>query len=470
VNPNQERYAMKRWPIYDEEQIDEVVAVLRSSRVNAWTGEHVERFEEAYANYLGRRHAVALANGTVALDLAMRVLGIGAGDEVIVTPRSFVASAACVPFAGATPVFADVDPISGNLSAETIAPKISSRTKAVIIVHVAGWPCDMEAIMDLARRTGIKVVEDCAQAHGAEYRGRPVGSFGDIAAFSFCQDKIITTGGEGGLVAMDDEAMWEKAWSIKDHGKCYATVKRPNQTPGFRWLHASVGTNWRMMSIQAVLGLRQLERLHEWRAHRTRNAEIWRSALAEIPMLFTPKLDQAHTHGWYRFYTYIRPGTFPVGVSPGLARDALIAEINNAGVPCFSGSCSEIYLERAFADAGFAPAKRLPTARLLGETSLAFLTDPSWSQEETAAAAEIARAIILASMDLRRRASSRVRLPAPQIAVREPKTDAPPLHLHAGQVTPQMQARGVSTATLTQANGRHHRRSGRRFPSAETAK
>lgn len=459
---------MKRWPIYDEEQIDEVVAVLRSSRVNAWTGEHVGRFEEAYAKYLGRRHAVALANGTVALDLAMRVLGIGAGDEVIVTPRSFVASAACVPFAGATPVFADVDPISGNLSAETIAPKITSRTKAVIVVHVAGWPCDMGPIMELAQRTGIKVVEDCAQAHGAEYYGRPVGSLGDIAAFSFCQDKIITTGGEGGLVAMDDDAMWAKAWSLKDHGKCYDTVKRPNPAPGFRWVHESVGTNWRMMSIQAVLGLRQLERLHEWRAQRTRNAEIWRRTLVDIPMLFTPQLDPAHTHGWYRFYTYIRPGTFPVGL--GMARDALIAKISNAGVPCFSGSCSEIYLERAFTDAGFAPAERLPTARLLGETSLAFLTDPSWSEEETADAAAVARGIILGSArELQRRPSSRVRIRARQIAGREPKTDAATIILNAGKIGPQTQARSAPASTLAQANG-HHRRSGGRLSRAEPAK
>lgn len=459
---------MKRWPIYDEEQIEEVVAVLRSSRVNAWTGEHVGRFEEAYAKYLGRRHAVALANGTVALDLAMRVLGIGAGDEVIVTPRSFVASAACVPFAGATPVFADVDPISGNLSAETIAPKITQRTKAVIVVHVAGWPCDMAPIMELAQRTGIKVVEDCAQAHGAEYYGHPVGSFGDIAAFSFCQDKIITTGGEGGLVAMDDEAMWAKAWSIKDHGKCYDTVTRPNHASGFRWLHESVGTNWRMMSIQAVLGLRQLERLHEWRAQRARNAEIWRRALADIPMFFTPQLDSAHTHGWYRFYTYIRPALLPVG----LTRDALMSRIGNADVPCFSGSCSEIYLERAFTDAGFAPAERLPTARLLGETSLAFLTDPSWSEEETAAAAAVARGIILGSMrELQGRQSSRVGLRARKLKRREPKMDPANILLHARKIGPQAQARGSSVLTnaVGQASG-HRRRSARRLSSAETAK
>lgn len=399
---------IKRWPIYDDELIQDVAAVLRSGQVNAWTGDHVRRFEEAYARYLGRRHAVALANGTVALDLAMRVLGIGPGDEVIVTPRSFVASAACVPFAGGTPIFADVDPRSGNLTAETIACKITPRTKAVIIVHLAGWPCDMAPILELTRRTGIKLVEDCAQAHGAEYNGKPVGSFGDIAAFSFCQDKIITTGGEGGLVAMDDDVLWAKAWSVKDHGKSYKTVNRRDHAQGFRWLHESIGTNWRMMSIQAALGLRQLERLPQWHRERTRNAEIWKGTLADIPFLFTPELDPAHTHGWYRFYTYVRPGALPAG----LTRDMLVARVAAAGTPCFSGSCGEIYLERAFVDAGLAPRERLPAARLLGETSIAFLTDPSWRAADMKAAAAQARWVLLSAVGyapLRRRRRSRIR-------------------------------------------------------------
>jgi dTDP-4-amino-4,6-dideoxygalactose transaminase len=381
---------MKRWPVYDEEQIEDVVEVLRSGKVNAWTGDHVAAFEQAYARSIGRRHAVALANGTLALDLAMKVLGIGAGDEVIVTPRSFVASAACVMFAGATPVFADVDPQSGNLSAETIAPKITPRTKAVIVVHIAGWPCDMGPIMELARRNRIKVVEDCAQAHGAEYNGQPVGSFGDIAAFSFCQDKIITTGGEGGLVAMDDRDMWLAAWSLKDHGKNHDAVFAPHRPSGFRWLHDSIGTNWRMTSIQAVLGLRQLERLPEWTRQRERNAGIWTNMLAGLPVLHAPGLDPAHRHAWYRCYFYIRPER----LASGWTRDAVIAAINAAGVPCFSGSCSEIYLERAFADAGVAPAERLPVARQLGDTSLAFLVDPSWTAEETTAAAATARSVL----------------------------------------------------------------------------
>ena len=382
---------MKRWPIYDEEQICDVVEVLRSAKVNAWTGDHVARFEEAYANHLGRRHAVAVANGTVALDLALRVLGIGPGDEVIVTPRSFVASAACVPFAGATAVFADVDPLSGNLTAETIARRITPRTKAVIPVHLAGWPCEMEPIMRLARRRGLKVIEDCAQAHGARYDGRPVGSFGDIAAFSFCQDKIITTGGEGGLIAMDDDALWQAAWSLKDHGKSYALSHQGLGTPGFRWLHQSIGTNWRMMSIQAVLGLRQLERLEDWRLQRERNARIWMNGFRDLQLVSIPELASQHTHAWYRLYAYLDPSR----LADGWTRNMLVAAIAKGGVPCFSGSCSEIYLEEAFASAHLGPAKRLPVARRLGERSLAFLVDPSWSAEETTAAVAVARAVLL---------------------------------------------------------------------------
>lgn len=369
---------MKRWPIYDEEQICDVVEVLRSSEVNAWTGDHVQQFEAAYAAYLGRKHTVAVANGTVALDLALRSLGIGPGDEVIVTPRSFVASAACVPFAGATPVFADVDRMSGNLTAETIAPHLTPATKAVVLVHLAGWPCDMAPIMDLAARHGFKVIEDCAQAHGAQYAGRPVGSIGDVATFSFCQDKIITTGGEGGLLATDDDAVWSRAWSLKDHGKCFERTRQANPSMAFRWLHASIGTNWRMMSIQAVLGLRQLRRLEEWQAIRARNAAAWAAGLDGNPLITVPVLPTSHTHAWYRFYAYLNLEN----LASGWTRNALVQCISKAGVPCYSGSCSEIYLEDAFKNAGLGPENRLPVARELGETSLCFLVDPSWSVEE----------------------------------------------------------------------------------------
>jgi dTDP-4-amino-4,6-dideoxygalactose transaminase len=287
---------MTRWPVYDQEQIDAVTDVLRSGKVNAWTGPHVGDFEKEYAQYLGRKHAIALANGTLALDLALFAMGLKPGDEVIVTPRSFVASASCVAMAGGIPVFADVDADSQNITANTIEAQITSRTRAIIIVHLAGWPCDMMPIVELARLKNIVLIEDCAQAHGATYDGRPVGAFGDMAAFSFCQDKIITTGGEGGLLALDDEEMWKKAWSRKDHGKSYDAVFNRKHPPGFRWLHESIGTNWRMTSIQAALGSTQLKKLPQWHAQRTRNAEILLAGFRDIAALRTPTPPTGNEH------------------------------------------------------------------------------------------------------------------------------------------------------------------------------
>ena len=363
---------MNRWPFYDEEQIQDVIAVLRSGRVNAWTGPKTGEFERTYAERLGRRHAIALANGTIALDMALGAIGLNPGDEVIVTPRSFVASASCVPMAGGIPIFADVDADSQAMTAASIADAVTSRTRAVIVVHLGGWPADMPAIMTLARERGFLVIEDCAQAHGAEIEGRPVGSFGDIAAFSFCQDKIITTGGEGGLIALDDETLWARAWSLKDHGKSYEAVLEEVHPPGFRWVHHSFGTNGRMSEIQAALGLRQLGRLAQWNAARTANATILLEMARRLPALHTPQPPPHLRHAWYRFYTFVRPEHLRAGWS----RDRILEEILARGVSCFSGSCPEIYRERAFADRGFVPARRLPVAASLGETSLAFLVDP----------------------------------------------------------------------------------------------
>ncbi|MFN0192921.1 MAG: DegT/DnrJ/EryC1/StrS family aminotransferase [Aestuariivirga sp.] len=364
---------MTRWPVYDDEQIADVTAVLKSGMVNAWTGPHVLEFEQAYAKSLGCEHAIALANGTLALDLALYAIGLEPGDEVIVTPRSFVASASCVAMAGGVPVFADVDLDSQNITAETIRPAITPRTKAIIPVHLAGWPCDMDPINELAREHGIRVIEDCAQAHGAMYHGRPVGMLGDLAAFSFCQDKIITTGGEGGLLVLADRELWKKAWSRKDHGKSYDTVFSAAHPPGFRWLHEGFGSNWRMTALQAVLGTKQLQRLPLWHAQRTAKAETMLAACKAIPALRTPAPAGGITHAWYRFYTFVRPEM----LKPTWDRDRIMRALAVLGVTCFSGSCPEIYREKAFVDAGFGPAQRLPAASALGQTSLAFLVDPS---------------------------------------------------------------------------------------------
>lgn len=364
--------------------------VLLSNKVNYWTGNECREFEKEFAAWCGTRYAVALANGTVALDVALKGLGIGPGDEVVVTPRTFVASVSCVVNAGAKPVFADVDVDSGNLTAETIAKVLSPRTKAVICVHLAGWPCDMDPIMVLAAQHGFKVIEDCAQAHGARYKGRSVGSIGHVGAWSFCQDKIMTTGGEGGMVTTDDEALWRKMWSYKDHGKSYAAVYERGHALGFRWLHESFGTNWRMLEMQAVIGRLQLKKMPEWRALRESNAlAIW-EVCREFPALRVPQLPADVTHAHYKCYVYVDPAH----LKDGWGRDRIVDEINKQGVPCFHGSCSEVYLEKAFVDAGLQPNQPLPVARTLGETSIMFLVHPTLRKQDVDATRLAVRSVM----------------------------------------------------------------------------
>lgn len=377
------------WPSFTEEEVEAVARVMRSGRVNYWTGEEGRAFEREFAAWVSTDHAIALGNGTLALDLALQGLGIGPGDEVVVTPRTFIASVSCVVNAGAVPVFADVDRDSGNITAETIAAVLSPRTKAVIPVHLAGWPCDMDPIMELAGAHGLKVIEDCAQAHGARYKGRPVGSIGHVGAWSFCQDKIITTGGEGGMVTTDDHDVWSRMWSYKDHGKSWDAVYGRDHAPGFRWLHESFGTNWRMLEMQAAIGRIQLRRMPDWTAARAANAGAIRAALApftgeggplRVPEIDGARGDNGSNHAFYKFYAHVRPEN----LAPGWSRDRIVAEITARGVPCFQGSCSEVYLEKAFDGTGWRPAEPLPTARELGETSLMFLVHPTLTGDEIA--------------------------------------------------------------------------------------
>lgn len=370
------------WPYFDQDEIDAATAPLLSGKVNYWTGTEGREFEKEFASFTGCKHAIALANGTVALELALYALGIGSGDEVIVTPRTFIASSSCCAMRGAIPVLADVDPVSQNITAETIRPYITNRTKAIICVHLAGWPCDMDPIVGLASEYGLKVIEDCAQAHGATYKGRPVGSLGDVAAFSFCQDKIMTTGGEGGMLTTNDKELWRKAWEFKDHGKSYDAVYNRQHAPGFRWLHESFGTNWRLTEMQSAIGRVQLRKLPEWTRIRNHHAAILTECFSKIPALRVTPVPPDIGHAMYKYYVFVRPELFDNSKSkiqnPKLnCRDNIMAAINAEGIPCYSGSCSEIYQEKAFVDAGYGPAERLPVAKELGETSLMFLVHPT---------------------------------------------------------------------------------------------
>ena len=380
------------WPSFTLEEADAVHRVVMSNKVNYWTGTECREFEKEFATWVGASHAVALSNGTLALDVALKALGIGPGDEVVVTPRTFMASVSCVVNAGAIPVFADVDAESGNMTAKSILRVLTPRTKAVICVHLAGWSCDMDPIMKLANAHGVKVIEDCAQAHGSRYKGRSVGSIGHVGAWSFCQDKIMTTGGEGGMVTTNDESLWRLMWSYKDHGKSYEAVYERQHPPGFRWVHESFGTNWRMLEMQAVIGRIQLQRMPQWTALRTRNAQAILNVCCQFAGLHVPRfgcegcdglcrsgLDTSGcVHAHYKCYVYVKPQA----LASGWSRDRIIEEINALGVPCYQGSCSEVYLEKAFDGTGWRPELRLPVAKELGETSLMFMVHPTLTEDE----------------------------------------------------------------------------------------
>ncbi len=372
------------WPCFTKEEADKTGEVLLSNKVNYWTGQEGREFEKEFAAYTDAGYAVAVANGTVALDLALNALGVGARnggsekDEVIVTSRTFLASASSIVFAGAVPVFADIDRENQNITAETVAAVLTEKTRAVIPVHLAGWPCEMDGIMALADKHKLFVIEDCAQAHGAKYKNKSVGTIGHIGTWSFCQDKIMTTGGEGGMVTTNDKMLWSKMWSYKDHGKSWQAVYETEHPPGFRWLHDTFGTNWRMTEMQAAIGRIQLKRMASWTEKRQHNAQkIWHCA-SQFDALRVPEIPEDIEHAAYKCYLFVRPEK----LQSGWSRDRIMNEITELGVPCFSGSCSEVYLEKAFDNTGWRPEERLPIAKELGEVSLMFLVHPTLTQDE----------------------------------------------------------------------------------------
>jgi dTDP-4-amino-4,6-dideoxygalactose transaminase len=367
------------WPAFEEEEIQAAAAVLRSGRVNYWTGDEGRAFEREFADFTGCKYAIALANGTVALELALYCLGIGPGDEVVVPSRTFIASASCAVMRGATPVVADIDRDSSNLTADTIEKVITSRTRAIIVVHLAGWPCDMDSILGLARRRGIAVIEDCAQAHGARYCGRSIGSFGEMAAFSFCQDKNMTTGGEGGMLLTNDRKLWELGWSFKDHGKSFAAVYERDHPPGYKFLHESFGTNWRLTEAQSAIGRVLLRKLPGMVWKRRQNAAFLSEEFSRIPALRVVRPPDNVLHSYYKYDVYVRPERLCEGWDRNRIQEAISAE----GIPCIAGPCSEIYLEKAFPEA-MRPPEGLPVARELGETSLMFKVHPTLEERDLA--------------------------------------------------------------------------------------
>ncbi len=366
------------WPSFTLEEADTVKDILLSNKVNYWTGNECREFEKDFATWSNTKYAIALGNGTLALDAALKALDISHGDEVIVTSRTYISSVSSIVNAGATPVFADVDLNSQNIKVDSIKSSINKKTKAIMCVHLAGWPCEMDEILSIAKKFSLYVIEDCAQAHGAKYRNKPVGSIGNIGCWSFCQDKIMTTGGEGGMVTTNDKSLWSKMWSYKDHGKSYEAVYERDHPIGFRWLNESFGTNWRMTEMQAAIGRIQLKRMSNWQKERTKNINsIW-STSRQCKGLRVPHVSDYIQHAAYKCYVFVEPKKLKTGWD----RDKIIQEINTLGVPCYFGACPEVYLEKAFENNGLRPKERLVNAKELGETSLVFLVHPTLTKNE----------------------------------------------------------------------------------------
>jgi dTDP-4-amino-4,6-dideoxygalactose transaminase len=367
------------WPIFNDHMIKNVNAILKSGKVNQWTGSKVFEFEKKFSEYFGVKHAVAVFNGTVAIELCLKSIGLQVGDEVIVTARTFIASASSVNMCGGIPVFVDVDPNSQNPTLCHIKNAVTNKTKAIILVHLAGWPCDLDEIVDWCHSSNIYVIEDCAQAHGAKYNGKYVGSFGDINAWSFCQDKIISTGGEGGMVTTNNTQLYLKAWSFKDHGKNYDKMFKPDSANGangpvglFRWVHDSLGTNWRMTEMQASIGLDALEYLEEWVNTRRKNASIFNDTFKDISLVRLTIPNDKCYHAYYKYYCFIRQEF----LIKGITRNDIISKLNRMTIPCYQGTCGEVYKEKAY-DMDM----NLPITKELSETSLMFLVDPSYSDK-----------------------------------------------------------------------------------------
>ena len=379
------------WPSFTQEEADAVQDVLLSNKVNYWTGDECKKFEKEFSEFSGSKYAVALANGTLALDVALKALDIGVGDEVVVTSRTFIASISSIVNSGAIPIFVDVDLSSQNITPNSIRSVVTDKTIAIVCVHLVGWPCDMDEIMGIANEHDLYVIEDCAQAHGAKYKGKPIGSIGHIGCWSFCQDKIMTTGGEGGMVTTDNESLWRKMWAYKDHGKSYEAVYEREHPGEFKWLHESFGSNWRMTEMQATIGRIQLKRMPDWHQKRLSNANsIWNAA-KQCKRLRVPSIPSHIEHAAYKCYVFVIGGVE--------LRDKMMMEINKKGVPCYFGSCSEVYLEKAFDNTGFRPKQRLPVAKELGETSLMFLVHPTLTEEEIQKTCEVLTEVALANYD-----------------------------------------------------------------------
>ena len=367
-----------RWPFYTSKDVREVSKVLKSNNVNYWTGFEGKKFEKEFASYIKSKYAIAVSNGTVALELALHAINIRENDEVIVTPRSYIASVSCVVNKRAIPVFADIDLCSQNILPSSIEKKITNKTKAIICVHLAGWPCEMDEINKIAKKRNLVVIEDCSQAHGAKYKDKFVGSLGDIGTFSFCNDKIMNTLGEGGIITTSSKKYWKRIWEYKDHGRDWYKSNLKYNDNKFKWIVNSFGSNYRLTEAQSLVGRIQLRKLNKWIDIRNKNAKEIEKTCFKFNFIRKIKRPKYVKHAFYRYYIFVENNK----LDKRWDRDKIISELKKLDVKCFQGSCPEIYLEKPFNKKIYKPNKRLVNAKKLGELGIAFLVHPTITKKE----------------------------------------------------------------------------------------
>ena len=362
---------MKNWPHFTRNEIDNVVRILKSGKVNYLNGKEGLKFEKNFSKFTGSKYSIAISNGTNALELVLKAINLKPKDHVIVTSKSFIASASCVVSVGAVPVFADIDINSQNISIDFIKKIINKKTKAIICVHLGGWPCDMKNLVKICKKNKIKLIEDCSQAHGAKIKNKSVGTFGDFGTWSFCNDKIISTGGEGGMITTNSYKNYQNIWSLKDHGKNKKKYFNISSNYSFRYLHDNFGSNFRLTEMQSAIGNTQLLLLKERLKIRKKNANQYMKNLKNCRSIIIPNIPKEITHSFYRLYLRL---DFKF-IKKNWNKDQIINRLNKIGFDCSEGSCSEIYNELCFRNSKYKVKNRLQNSSELSKTSFALKVD-----------------------------------------------------------------------------------------------
>ena len=362
------------WPIYDEQMLVGINKIIKKGQVNYLFGKWGKEFENLFSKYHKVSYSIAVSNGTVGLELALAALELNNNDEVLVTPRSYYSSASCIIRNNLKPVFVDIDLNTQNILVDDIKKKITKKTKCIICVHLGGLPCEMNEIMKIAKHNKIKVIEDCSQAHGAMLDGKLAGSFGDIAVWSFCNDKIISTLGEGGMISTSNKNLYNKLWSLKDIGKNIKKYYENNKKKiGFQWLHDSIGTNARLTEIQSYAGYYQLKKLSYVVKKRNENATFLKTELSKLNIFSFLNYSPNYYNAYYRFNFLFNPKY----QTNKLSRNILLKELGPR-IDIREGSCPEIYNEKYFK---MNYSFFCPNANYIGKYALSLQVDQTIKRE-----------------------------------------------------------------------------------------